>query len=218
MIFRNILIADANIEPLTDQQALDHLREDPSKIDLVKLYLKAARQSIEAELISLQLTQATYEFQMDDWYSDPWVGSNDPNLGRGVGSLGYNNYLTLPKGPVISITSIKYDDLNNVEQTLGASNYFVDSSSLPGRLQWSFNANLPGSFAKPNSIRIRYVAGYGAPAAQDSGQSAVPAPLKAAILMRLGQIYENRVEELEGRLTPILVGVERLIAPFRIPV
>lgn len=209
MIFRNVLITDATLEPVTDQQALDHLREDPSKISQVKLYVKAARQSIEAELISVQLTQAIYELQMDDWFSDPVTGSYVDNN---------NSYLTLPRCPLVSIVSIKYDDVAQVEQTLAAPNYFSDTASLPGRLQWSSSATLPGTFSKPNCIRIRYTAGYGAANPNDGGQSAVPAPLKAAVLMRLGQLYEKRSEEFEGSLTPISVGVERLIAPFRIPI
>lgn len=200
MITRNILITDASIEPVTDQQALDQLREDSSKIDLVKLKLTAARQSIEAELISLVTTQAVYELQMDTWLYDRC------------------GYLIIPKCPLVSVTSILYDDVNNMEQTLAPSNYQLDTSSLPGRIRWAPAATLPGVYDKPNAIRIRYKAGHGVAAALDSGQSAVPAAIKEAILMRLGQFYEVRMEERSSLYAATAIAIDRKIGPFRIPV
>lgn len=201
MIARNILITDATFEPVTDQQALDHLREDSTALSKIKaVYLPAARQSIEQELISLKTTQATYEMQMDEWYMD----------GDGC--------VILPSCPLVSITSVKYDDENNVEQTLATSNYNADTSSRPGRLKYTGAATLPGLYDKPNCVRIRYVAGHGAASPSDGGQSAVPAPLKAAILLRLGELYEVRTESVGGMATPVSLTVQKMIAPYRIPV
>lgn len=218
MIARNILITDATIEPVTDQQALDHLREDQSNLPKIKLYLAAARQSVESELISLKLTQVTYELQMDGWYTDLYGFP----YGYAKSYSSYPNnagYIVLPKCPLVSITSIKYDDLNNVEQTLASSNYFADTASLPGRIRFTANATLPSVYDKPNCVRIRYVAGYGAAGDTDKGQASVPPPLKAAVLERLGQLYEHRLEDLTGgSVSENSVGVTRLISPYRIPV
>lgn len=202
MIARNVLITDSTYEPVTDQQAYDHLREDVTMMPRIKPYLTAARQSIEQELISVSTTQKTFELRFDTWYA---ITDGD-------------GYITLPSCPLVSITSIKYDDVNDAEQTLGSSNYQADTASMPGRIRYTSAANLPTVFAKPNAIRIRYVAGYGAATATDGGQGAVPAAIKAAVLLRLGELYEVRTESVGGMLTPVSLSVQRLIAPYRIPV
>ena len=219
MILRNIFISQSSGNPVTDTEAQNHLRDlDPGNLSQIQMYLKAAVQSIQAELISLQLMQATYELQMDDWLTDP-VTSGTPYPFAQVSVGGSSNYITLPKCPLVSITSVKYDDLTNTEQTLAASNYFIDSSSMPGRLQWASNASLPSTFNKPNCIRIRYVAGFGATGDVDATvQGLIPFPIKAAILMRTGQLYETRQEEIVGqRLDKFSIAVDRLISPYRIP-
>jgi uncharacterized phiE125 gp8 family phage protein len=194
MIFRTVLITPPTDYPVSYKEASDHLRDiDDTNIPLITLYRNAAVQSIESELISLQLMPATYELQMDDWISDS------------------SGYLVLPKCPLISITSVKYDDISNVEQPLASSNYQIDSASLPGQIRF-IGSTLPAHFDKPNAVRIRYVAGYATAAL-------VPFPLKAAILLRLGQLNENRQDEENGEIKSVLsVGVQRLIAPYRIPV
>jgi len=202
MIARNILITEAGFEPVTDQQARDHLREDESASSRIKPYLVAARQSIEQELISVKTTQQTYELQLDDWQD-----AFDPD-----------GYLVLPACPLVSITSIKYDDVSNVEQTLSAANYQSDTASMPGRIRYTGSATLPGLYDKPNVVRIRYVAGYGSSTATDGGQSAVPGPIKSAILMRLAELYDVRTESVGGMISQASLAVQRLIAPYRIPV
>jgi uncharacterized phiE125 gp8 family phage protein len=202
MIARNILITDAGFEPVTDQQALTHLREDDANLPKVRPYLIAARQSIEQELICLKTTQATYELQMDSWQE----------------AFDLDGYLMLPACPLVSITSVKYDDVANAEQTLASSNYQTDTASLPGRIRYTATASLPALYDKPNCVRIRYVAGHGAAAPSDGGQSAVPGPIKSAVLMRLGELYEVRTESVGGMMSQASLAVQRLIAPYRIPV
>jgi uncharacterized phiE125 gp8 family phage protein len=193
MITRNILITPPADWPVSTSEASDHLRDaDPSNTALINLYRDAAIQSIEAELISVQLMPATYELQMDDFIYDG------------------DGFLVLPKAPLISITSLTYDDLTNTPVVWASSNYQIDSASLPGRIR--ITGSTPAVFDKPNAVRIRYVAGY-------ASAALVPFPLKAAILLRMAHLYENRQEEESGVINRALtVGVKRLIAPFRLPV
>jgi uncharacterized phiE125 gp8 family phage protein len=53
-----------------------------------------------------------------------------------------------------------------------------------------------------NSVRVRWVAGTGC-----------PAPLKAAILLMVGHLFENR--EATGDATELPLGVAALISPWR---
>lgn len=208
MIVRNILIQEAQFEPITDQEAVDHLREDMSNIAKIRPYMIAARKAIEQKLISIKLTQATYEVQMDDWINDyfgsPIVITYYPNN---------YNFFTLPASPLVSVSSIKYTDQNNVEQTLSTSNYAVDTASSPGRWRFTGAATVPGVYDSPNAVRVRYIAGFGAAGATDGGQSAVPENLKAAVKFKLQQLWE-RGENAEA-LDPI---IDEICASYRIPV
>ena len=157
-------------------------------------------EDVQGDAISLQLMQATYEVQMDDW------------------TTGRDGYLVLPRCPLVQVASIKYDDVNQVEQTLNASNYQVDTASLPGRLRWSSSATLPGLYDKPNCVRIRYVAGYGLPAATASEQqAAIPALAKMCCLIRLTDRYDRRMTEGVGMVAKS-EGYWQMIGKLRIPV
>ena len=213
MNFKNILITDAIFEAVTSQQAADQLREDIGNASLWSLKLPAARQAVEQDLICVKLTQAVYELQMNSWFTDdfgsPVIITQYPNA---------YGYITFPACPLVNIVSVKYDDNLGVEQTLSTSAYTVDTASMPGRLRWTGNITLPGLSVKENAVRIRYTAGYGAVAAADGGQSAVPYPLKEAVLMRLADLYENRQNGMviNGRWeqNPTYWS---LVSPWRIP-
>jgi uncharacterized phiE125 gp8 family phage protein len=84
--------------------------------------------------------------------------------------------LQLLKQPVTAVASVKYD-LDAVETTLDTADYRLDLVS--GRV-WS-----DGSWPTADdvgSVRVRFTAGY----------AAVPAPLKAAVLLLIGDLYANR--------------------------
>jgi uncharacterized phiE125 gp8 family phage protein len=212
MIARNILITAPAALPFTDQQALDQLREDMSNLAKINLYAQAAVEDVQGDCISLQLMQATYELQMNDWYTD-----NYPSIVYST-TPGGSGYLTLPRCPLVSITSIKYDDVNGTEQTLNATNYQLDTSAMPGRIRWASNASLPGVQDKPNSIRIRYVAGYGAASATtDQQQAAVPAIAKSCCLIRLTDLYDRRMTEGTGFIAKS-DSYSNMIGKLRIPV
>jgi len=53
------------------------------------------------------------------------------------------DYIALPYAGLSSVTSVKYDDSSCVEQTF--SNYWVDTSSEPGRVALKSGYSWPGS-------------------------------------------------------------------------
>lgn len=60
-------------------------------------------------------------------------------------------------GPVISITAVKYLDIDGVEQTLPTTNYRL----LPDRENIYFYGDLPQHADGPGTVWIEYEAGYG---------------------------------------------------------
>lgn len=118
--------------------------------------------------------------------------------------------IVLP-APLISITSIKYLDGDNVEQTLNEDEYIV-SDSAPALItpvnSWPNTSNVG------DSLRVRFEAGY-----SDSGSPVLsellPETIKTAILMYVADLYENREAQVEKPLTANL-AVERLLSTYRL--
>jgi uncharacterized phiE125 gp8 family phage protein len=91
----------------------------------------------------------------------------------------------LPSPPLVSVTSIKYRDQSNVQQTVSSSDYTVDTYSEPGRITPAYGGSWPDALRHTNSIEVVYVAGYG-------DRSSVPMAIKQAILMTVATWNENR--------------------------
>jgi uncharacterized phiE125 gp8 family phage protein len=111
----------------------------------------------------------------------------------------WEDALRLPLLPVQSAT-VTYVDRDGATQTLASS-------------EWVLLADGAGAFISPvgewpegSTIKVTFVAGYG-------NAAAVPAPLKAAILMMVSGLYENREDKVRGMAENRVVAA--LIAPYR---
>jgi uncharacterized phiE125 gp8 family phage protein len=89
-----------------------------------------------------------------------------------------------------SVTSIKYLDLNGVEQTLASNQYLVDTYSEPAQITPAYNVEFPELYAVPNNVKIRYVAGYTSGGSPDINP--MPKPLRFAMMLIIGDLYANR--------------------------
>jgi uncharacterized phiE125 gp8 family phage protein len=119
--------------------------------------------------------------------------------------------IVLP-APLISVTSIKYLDSNNVEQTLAATEYIV-SDSAPGLIipvnSWPCTSNAG------DSLRIRFVAGYSDPGESPMQSEALPKTIRTAMLMQITDMYENREAQVEKPLIANQTLIN-LLAPYRL--
>lgn len=107
--------------------------------------------------------------------------------------------IELPAGPIVSISSVKYFDADNAEQTLAGANYFQDGDALV--FVDAFTE--PTLYRRPGAVRIEYIAGYTA--------AAMPAPLKNALLQLTAHFYQHR-GDTEAAIPPTVYD---LCAPFR---
>ena len=94
-----------------------------------------------------------------------------------------NEQISLQTYPVTSVASVVYEDNNGVVQTVDSADYFVDNFQRPARLV--FRRNAP-SF----DTTITFTAGY--TDGQSPNDYPTPSGVKAAILLMLGNLYENR--------------------------
>lgn len=190
-----------DVEPITLTEAKLHCRIDNNEEDaLIDLFRQVAREMTEQATNRSLITQ-TRVMKMDYF---------PRNFGRGFKDDWASIFL--PYGPVQSVTSVVYYDKDDVEQTLNSSLYWVDKDSDIARI--IAKDSWPGTYERPNAVTITYEAGYG-----DSGAS-VPKPLRAAMLLVIGHLYENRQQVImSGSPTAALelpFGFETLVSQYKV--
>ena len=167
--------------PVTLAEARQHLRATSIDEDALILALIYAAVEHAENFISGVLITQTWDLSLD-----VFPGAE----------------IELPKAPLQSVTSVKYIDLDGVQQTVASADYQVDAIREPGRIKLVPTASWPSVKEQLNAVTIRFVAGYGLAAA-------VPFQIKAAILL-LVQYHEQR-----NANEKVLAAVERLLWPYR---
>ncbi len=94
------------------------------------------------------------------------------------------NIIPLVKMPLVSVSTVKTYDLDNITTTVSSDDYSVDVDA--GRILMKYGAvlNLPARDTR--ILEVDFTAGFGAAA------SDVPESIKQAILMKATQMYEER--------------------------
>ena len=178
--------------PVSLAEAKAHLRVTSTAEDaLVAALVAAATQHIEGRqgVLGRALVTQTWDARFD-------------GFPRGLAGR-----IELPLPPLQSVTSVKYVNGAGDEITIDASTYVVDAQHPIGRIRPAYNMFWPAPRPEEGSVRVRFVAGYGAAAA-------VPVPLKQAILLLVGHWYAHR-EAVGTPGAPMALAVEALLAPYR---
>jgi len=100
----------------------------------------------------------------------------------------YYEYFKISKAPFVSIVSVKYYDANNALQTLVADTDYIVSSTNPAIIQFLSDFVL---YDRPDALQIRFNAGY-------ANAAAVPALIKASIILIAGKMYESPIDSVEN--------------------
>ena len=191
-MYRSLKVVTPSGVPLfTTAEAKDFLKVDTTADDtLIDNLVLAATESC-------QIYTNQYFFKtVVEQYSDTWV-----------------NIYTLYKSPVSSITHIKYYDSDDTEQTLSSSNYILDDVSKPARIGLAVDATLPDLADRINAVHVNYSVGYGTTSAD------VPQGIKQAVLLTLGNWYENRQTVITGRTaTELPLSSQYLLDQYKIQV
>ena len=108
--------------------------------------------------------------------------------------------MQIPYPPLQSVSYVKYLDADGAWQTLDTSLYTVDTYSFPGRIYRTYAATWPTVQYTPNSVQIRFVAGYGT--AQQ-----VPARFVDMILLDMKRNYEPTEDKYFQNLSDRLEGM-----------
>lgn len=121
--------------------------------------------------------------------------------------------LELPLAPAQSIGSIEYYDFDNAPQTLAASNYSLHTRAFGSYVKLGAQSSWPSTYDRDDAVTVTFTAGYGDAAAD------VPAAIKHAALLLIGDWYENREDSLIGNNAsaaafPLPNGVMSLLRPY----
>lgn len=193
------LITPPTADPLTLLEVKAHCRVDIDDDGLIAGYLLAARVHIENETRRAFMTQ-TWELTIDDrWPAERVNGS-------------WRHRVVLPRPPMLSVESITYVDQLGATQTLAVDQYLAAKSDTD---EWvirpAYGVNWPGVREQMAAITITFVAGYGA------NPSDVPEPLRQAMLLLVGHMYENREAINVGNIvTELPLAVQSLMFPYRV--
>ncbi len=184
------LITAPVAEPLHLEDAKKHLRIDDSDNDgYLFALIAAARRAVEAR-INGPLVAQTWEAVFD----------------------GFEPVMPL-QARLISVTSVTYIDTDGAEQTLAASEYDVDTTSLIGRIYPAYDKQWPTDVRRHRqAVVVRFVCGY-------ADADSVPDDIRHAMMMIVAQLYEHREEIITGSIVAsVPMASEYLLAPYRIPV
>ena len=195
-------IAVPATEPVLLSEARAHLRVDDTAEDaLIAGWITAARMAVEDATGRAMLPQ--------DW--ELWL---EEFPSRRVGSIwARSGEIVIPHAPLLSVSSVVTVAADGTETTLDEAAYQVVAPSGPiaqrGYIVPAAGTSWPiTACGVAGAVRVRYQAGY-------PSLSAVPAPLKAAMLLMIGDLFEGR----EGAGEKARVenpAVARLLAPYRL--
>ena len=120
----------------------------------------------------------------------------------------------LPMRPIIAISSYKYYDTSSPEAltTWAASNYQLVS----GILHYTEAASFPSWAYRADAIQITYTAGYAPTSSPEVAAESVPDAIKSAILMIIGDLYENREAKTAGQYYSTNPTVLMLLGNYRV--
>jgi uncharacterized phiE125 gp8 family phage protein len=182
MTTSSVCIAQPAIEPISLAEAKLHLRIDDNSSPstnpedaLIAMWISAARRYAEL-FINKALALQTWDLYLDAFPEE--------------------DYIVIPHPPLQYLESMTYRDSAGSYQVvsfldpsgnalLQTDEYAIDTSIQPGRLYLKSGMSWPAAITEAQSIVIRFVCGYG-----DPGD--VPSEIRAAILLKLSDLYENR--------------------------
>ena len=182
------IVTPAASEPITLTEAKNFLRVDHTNDDtLISALITSARQLCEEYTRRILVTTT-----IDEYY-DKFPTNRYENL---------SNLIYLSRGPVSSITSLKYVNEIGSEVTISSSLYITDLISEPARVQ-----SVSGWFAAAgvvNQVIVRYVVG--------TSVSSIPKPLIQGMMLVISDLYDQR----NDRVKRFPTASEYLWNPYRI--
>lgn len=184
-----VLVTPPASAPISLVEAKSHLRVDHSDEDThIQLLIDAATSYLDGYtgILGRCIVQQTWDLYLDEFPTS-------------------ESSIQIPLGPLISVSSVTYTDTNGDPATVDSDNYTVDTVTPPGWVVPDSSFSWPSTLDAINAVKVRFIAGY----------STVPPAIKAAMLLMVADLYENREPVVIGQTVNETRAVQSLLAPFR---
>lgn len=179
---------------------------EPLSLAEVKLHLRVTNSREDSSITRAALAARRYIEQM----TGPLVTQTIRETFAGFPP----STLCLSYPEVRTVTTVAYMDAQGTAHTVPLSDYLLTyrGPGTPAQLNPIASARWPVGALQPGlPVAVDYVAGFG-------GAADVPEEIKAAILLLVGHLYENREDELRGNNaipSRLQAGVFALISHYR---
>lgn len=185
------------VEPVTVAEAKAHLRVDVSDDDAyIGTLITAAREWCE-QYLDRTLVHTQWVMRFDSFPPD---GTQDIELPRPPMSM----------AGTTTAVSLTFTSETGGTQAFSTNSFRVDRNATPGAVKTLYGQTWPPHLMDDNAVSVTWWAGYG------SAGSSVPAAVRHAILMLVGNWYENRSTVLVGSISKQLeFAVESLLSSHR---
>jgi uncharacterized phiE125 gp8 family phage protein len=182
-----VLVTPPTAMPVSTAEAKLHLRVDGTDEDnLIAALIAACTEYLDgyAGVLGRCLVTQTWRQDFDRW----------------------GKHLRLPL-PAATLASVKVRNSAGQLATVDTDDYSLLKDARGSYVRFKDAYVYPADLAQTQGISIEFTAGYGPEGA------AVPAPLRLAILLGVGDLYTNREAKVEGLTTN--PSFEALITPYR---
>lgn len=206
------IVSSPETEPVSLLEMKRYLRIDDNSDDIVIVdQLMEARQFIENQ-IGLAFISQSWRLALDQWPAGGeawWDGVREMSITE-LYRTSVLQSVTLPRWPLVSITSITtYDEASNPTSISAANVFDVDTYRTPGRITLKRGQTWPVALRANNAIEIVYVAGY-------ANAAAVPITMKRAVRQLAAYMYNHRGDDCEASKAYADSGAAALIDQFKV--
>lgn len=219
MVKLNLITAPTYTDFMSVNTVKDFLRVDWTAEDTLIGNLLQAGYQVAENYCNSSFLQTEYTLTMENW-SDVYVSNHSTQ------SLSNGNFITrggyvgkdglvqiyLPLAPLVKVTHLKYYDSSGVQQTFSDSDYSVNTFlNQKGFIEINDGVNLPTLDDRADAIEIKFTAGYGDDSDDNGGTASIPEPIKTAVLLIIGRMFEVR----EDSVSRLPKASEYLLDPYR---
>jgi uncharacterized phiE125 gp8 family phage protein len=194
------LITAPTVTPLSLVEAKQHLRVSHTDDDaIIQIYIQAATAYVDGKdgFLGRALVTQVWQLTLDAFPTDE---------------------IKIPLPPLQSIVSVQYDDPSGATLAVSALDFDVDTDSEPGWVVPNASFNWPTTLDAINAVRIQFTAGYLPNSDSPPNYTAnVPFNIKAGLLLIIGNLYENREDNVAGLvINKMPFGAEMLLRRHKI--
>jgi uncharacterized phiE125 gp8 family phage protein len=175
----------------------------PVSVDECKLHLRIDSDD-EDELIEMYLTAGVSHLDG----ANGWLGRSIVSQAWSQQFDAFAHDMLLNFSPVSSITSVVYLDADGIEQTVNDDQYQLINGGSSPTVRFVNDFVLPTTQTDLPVVTITFVSGY----SDDTDE--IPAAIKVAILLMVGDMYQSREAKVENTMMENNT-VRRLLDPYR---